>query len=595
MFKMTSVAQSPAEKTSPGAPHSLQRLHGGGAPRAHSIRSRLTLIYHSVALLIVGMTWAGGMSYEFYRERVRVQQHLESQAVMLAANATAAITFSDAAAAGEVLSALRFLNTVRWAVILDADYQRLAAYGEMPPDLADWRQSLHGQAVAIDLDTIRVSQVISYDNKRVGTLLIEGSLDELNRHFLTTVSVSLLIIMLVVILGNRLFDRLSRAITDPINALIKVSRSVSETGDFRRRVEIRNRDELGQLSADFNGMLASLEDRENALRAELEERTRVQAKLDNLAHFDQVTNLPNRGSFSHATLAARRADLISMRVLGWADGRPAVDYTINAATGYPMMTGPVDATGPVNHVLPAWDLLTGALGATNLLAAERRRHATGEGAEILLPLSDVAFSTLGRLGHVAEVTMSGADRPRSGNDLFGAFGRDFATADGERIMLIGLTAKQWSSLIEVLDIATAIAALETDVGADFTRDEGARFVHRTRLGPIFAEAIAHKPLAELAPLLERAGATWSVYRTVKQALERETGLSLYNPLFQTIAHPSGGSYLTPGAPSTWATLERGAVPAAPRLGAHTDAVLSAILGLPDHEIARLRDAGLVAG
>lgn len=308
-----------------------------------------------------------------------------------------------------------------------------------------------------------------------------------------------------------------------------------------------------------------------------------------------VTNLPNRGSFAHATLAARRPDLISMRVLGWADGRPAVDYTINAATGYPMMTGPVDATGPVNHVLPAWDLLTGALGAMNLLAAERRRRATGEGAEILLPLSDVAFSTLGRLGHIAEVATSGADRPRSGNDLFGAFGRDFATADGERIMLIGLTAKQWNSLVEVLGIAAPVAVLESETGADFTRDEGARFVHRTRLGPVFAEAIAQKPLAELAPLLERAGATWSVYRTVKQALERETGLSLYNPLFQMIAHPSGGSYLTPGAPSTWPTQERGVVPAAPRLGAQTDEVLSEVLGLPAHDVARLRDDGLVAG
>jgi 2-methylfumaryl-CoA isomerase len=308
-----------------------------------------------------------------------------------------------------------------------------------------------------------------------------------------------------------------------------------------------------------------------------------------------VTNLPNRGSFAHATLAARRADLISMRVLGWADGRPAVDYTINAATGYPMMTGPVDATGPVNHVLPAWDLLTGALGAMNLLAAERRRRDTGAGAEILLPLSDVAFSTLARLGHVAEVSLGGADRPRSGNDLFGAFGRDFATADGERIMLIGLTAKQWTSLVEVLGIASPVAALAQETGADFTRDEGARFVHRTRLSPIFAEAIAHKPLAELAPLLERAGATWSVYRTVKQALERESGLSLYNPLFQMIAHPSGGSYLTPGAPSTWPAQDRGEVPAAPSLGAHTDQVLSEILGLPGHEIARLRDAGLVAG
>lgn len=308
-----------------------------------------------------------------------------------------------------------------------------------------------------------------------------------------------------------------------------------------------------------------------------------------------VTNLPNRGSFAHATLAARRADLISMRVQGWADGRPAVDYTINAATGYPMMTGPVDAAGPVNHVLPAWDLLTGALGAMNLLAAERRRRATGEGAEILLPLSDVAFSTLGRLGHIAEVATTGADRPRSGNDLFGAFGRDFVTADGERIMLIGLTAKQWTGLLEVLGIGEAVAALARATGADFTADEGARFVHRARLGAIFAEAIARRTLAELGVLLDGAGATWSAYRSVKQALAQEPGLSDANPLFQRVAHPSMAAYLTPGAPATWPAQPRGDVPPAPRLGADTEAVLRDVLGLPDAEIARLRDDGLVAG
>jgi len=308
-----------------------------------------------------------------------------------------------------------------------------------------------------------------------------------------------------------------------------------------------------------------------------------------------VTNLPDRGSFAHAALAARRPDLISLRVMGWPDGRPAVDYTINAATGYPMMTGPEGFTGPVNHVLPAWDLVTGALVAANLLAAERRRNASGRGAEIALPLADVAFSTLARLGHVAEVTARGVDRPRFGNDLFGAFGRDFETADGARVMLIGLTARQWSALVEVLGIAPSVARLEAETSADFAADEGARFVHRAALGAIFAAAIAARDRAALGALLDRAGATWSVYRSVKEALAHEPGLSVANPVFEMVTHPSGVRHPTPGAAATWRGEDRRPVPRAPLLGEHTDAVLAEILGLPDHEIARLHDRGLVAG
>ena len=308
-----------------------------------------------------------------------------------------------------------------------------------------------------------------------------------------------------------------------------------------------------------------------------------------------VTNLPDRGAFAHSALAARRPDLISLRVMGWADGRPAVDYTINAATGVPMMTGPEGHEGPVNHVLPAWDLVTGALAAANLLAAERRRAATGKGAEIALPLSDVAFSTMARLGYVGEIAAGAQDRPRVGNDLFGAFGRDFATADGARVMLVGLTERQWASLVDVLGIAAPVARLEGETGADFARDEGARFVHRAALGAIFARAIAALDLATLAPLLDRAGATWSTYRSVREALAAEPGLSEANPVFARITHPCGLAYLTPGAAASWRGEARASVPAAPRLGQHTDEVLSGVLGLPDSAIARLRDCGLVAG
>src|SRR5690606_28607377 len=73
-----------------------------------------------------------------------------------------------------------------------------------------------------------------------------------------------------------------------------------------------------------------------------------------------VTNFPSEGFLSYETLKALRNDLICVRVLGWADGSQAMDYPVNAARGLPLSTGPVEDPRPVNRVLPAWDLLTGA-------------------------------------------------------------------------------------------------------------------------------------------------------------------------------------------------------------------------------------------
>src|SRR3546814_15428318 len=105
-----------------------------------------------------------------------------------------------------------------------------------------------------------------------------------------------------------------------------------------------------------------------------------------------ITNFPVGGFLSHDTLAERRADLITVRVMGWADGSPALDYTVNNSVGYPMLTGA--GPDPVNHVLPAWDLLTGAYAAFALLAALQRRSLTGAGGAVRLPPS--AVPTTGR-------------------------------------------------------------------------------------------------------------------------------------------------------------------------------------------------------
>jgi len=81
---------------------------------------------------------------------------------------------------------------------------------------------------------------------------------------------------------------------------------------------------------------------------------------------------------SYEALQAERADVIVLRITGKHDGGTAVDYTVNAGIGFPLVTGPDSLADPVNHVLPAWDVACGLYAATGILAAERHRRRTGQ-------------------------------------------------------------------------------------------------------------------------------------------------------------------------------------------------------------------------
>jgi 2-methylfumaryl-CoA isomerase len=304
-----------------------------------------------------------------------------------------------------------------------------------------------------------------------------------------------------------------------------------------------------------------------------------------------MTNFPAEGFLAHDKLAEGRSDLVTVRIMGWADGAPALDYTVNNAVGYPMMTGA--GPEPVNHVLPAWDLLSGAYAAFALLAAIRRREATGEGSEVRIPLSDVAIGTVANLGGIAEVLHAGANRPRLGNAVYGLFGRDFVTRDGLRTMIVVVTHRQWSNLLTALGLNGAVAAVEAERGVSFARDDGLRFTHRDALYPLFEAAIAALDHAALAQVLDAGGVVHSAYRTMLDAAQ-DPRLVGANPMFSAFdANPSGFAYPAAGAFGTVPQLDRAAPQAAPRNGEHSEQVLAEVLKLSSGEIARLIDSGTV--
>ena len=59
-----------------------------------------------------------------------------------------------------------------------------------------------------------------------------------------------------------------------------------------------------------------------------------------------LTNLPVAGWNSYDELRKLRSDLIMVAITGSRDGSTAVDYTVNAAVGFPWITGPQGHDGP---------------------------------------------------------------------------------------------------------------------------------------------------------------------------------------------------------------------------------------------------------
>ncbi|MCG8347056.1 MAG: 2-methylfumaryl-CoA isomerase [Chloroflexales bacterium] len=306
------------------------------------------------------------------------------------------------------------------------------------------------------------------------------------------------------------------------------------------------------------------------------------------------TNFPARGWLSYEALRSHRPDLIMANLTGRRDGGSEVDYTVNPQLGIPFMTGPTTSPEPVNHVLPAWDLITGQMIALGLLAAERHRRLTGEGQLLKIALKDVGLAMIGHFGMIAEVMINDTDRPKQGNYLYGAFGRDFETLDGKRVMVVGLTDLQWNCLCKATGLTAEFDALGTRLGLDI-KDEGDRFRARREIERLLAPWVHARTLAEVRRIFEEHRVTWGPYQSVREAIATDPDCSTDNPLFSMVEQPGIGTYLMPGAPLDFSAVARLPVRPAPRLGEHTDEILLDVLGLSEGEVGKLHDEGIVAG
>ena len=297
-----------------------------------------------------------------------------------------------------------------------------------------------------------------------------------------------------------------------------------------------------------------------------------------------LSNFPASGWLSDERLRARRDDLIYINIIGNPDGgrRSTTRSTRRPASPTP--------PGPSGRQ-PADEPRAAGVGhrhradrRVGLLAAERRPHAHRASASSVRCRSPTSRSRWSpNLGYLAQAQVLGEARPPIGNDMYGAFGRDFPTADGRRVMVVAISLRQWQSLVDAVGI-----------GEHLRRSSGRSSVD---LRP---KATASRPATRSPPSSPRGSPTARCPRSrdVSTATACAGAPTRRSP---SCSRRTGGVRTEPGVPRhrparhrcsarPWRlpprsrACDRAAPRPAPLLGEHTEEILAEDLGLSVTEI-----------
>jgi 2-methylfumaryl-CoA isomerase len=158
-------------------------------------------------------------------------------------------------------------------------------------------------------------------------------------------------------------------------------------------------------------------------------------------------------------------------------------------------------------------------------------------------------------------------------------------------MVVGLTGKQWQSLVEAVGMHDEVQRIEQTQGLNL-RLEGDRFKAREAIAQAVQAWVGARTFAQVTSVFEQHGVCWGRYQSVAQMIEHTLP---GNPMFSTVNQPGVGAISSPSLELDFSALAREPARPAPVLGQHTEQVLLDILGLSTAAYGRLHDQGIVAG
>ncbi len=250
---------------------------------------RLVSLPVSTALAVVALAMLIFQIWTFSQTMI---ERLAVVAQVVGANSTAALEFSDARQANKLLSSLQVEKDIATVVVYSVDREYFAGYGHSVDDSGErpaagpvsdpWRRQAMDSGGArhrFRFSAIDYLSPIALHQETIGYVYLQASPERFYTQFGGSVLLILGVTVISAWLAMLAAGRLQRRIVEPVFRLADSMRQVSEHQNFSLRVESKEKDEIGQLTAGFNDMLTQIEKRDLDLAERGQQLARSNADL----------------------------------------------------------------------------------------------------------------------------------------------------------------------------------------------------------------------------------------------------------------------------------------------------------------------------
>jgi len=243
-----------------------------------------------------------------------------TQAYLLADNAEKIVRLKNAEAAASLLNSAVFDSNSN-AALFDSIGQKIAVKDNSGSNYISDVEFKATNEVYWGTDYLHVWQVIDHEDEMLGVVYLKISKTNFNDKIATFIFSSSIVLLVLFALIYLVASRMQKSISERLVKLDKLSREVSQSGNYSIRVPRYGDDEIGSLARSINLMLETVEEnqreRDNANDALQQNRRRLERAvkdLQHLANYDSLTQLPNRAlcmdRIKYALKSASRANTL---------------------------------------------------------------------------------------------------------------------------------------------------------------------------------------------------------------------------------------------------------------------------------------------
>ncbi len=291
-----------------------------------SIKNKLVLMQVFTSAFVLGLCITAFVLIDIkgFKDRKVISSIAIAQ--VLGVNSVSAIEFLDPAAAETILSELIVQNDILNASILDKNGNVFATYTKQGTD-PNYRFSVptmeQNKSIFTD-DNLFVYSKIKKDDETIGYVCIRFELTELAKIKMDVLRLGIVLLLVGIGLAFVIAIIIKKYISKPILNLVDVIQKIKETADYKIRMDVEGKDEIGDLALGFNDMLENIEKRDNEVaksKEQLDEQnTLLQSVIQNMG--DGLVVSDENGKFIIWNPAAEK--IIGLGLLNipedqWAD------------------------------------------------------------------------------------------------------------------------------------------------------------------------------------------------------------------------------------------------------------------------------------